>query len=186
MKYPSSSRKGFTLVETLIAIAVLMLAILGPLTVASKGLQNSLYARDQITAYYLAQEGIEYARFARDDNYIQGREWLYGLDECMMEGGTDHGCVIDVPAWFDDPSINPVLECTNVVCSNNPMVITEDSLYTYESDSGSSLSRFSRIVTIEVVEEGKEVKVTSTVSWRAGSFAEKSFSITENIFNIYQ
>ncbi len=32
---------GFTLVETLVAIGVLLLAIIGPMTVAQKGIQNA-------------------------------------------------------------------------------------------------------------------------------------------------
>ena len=35
--------KGFTLVETLIAIAVLLVAVVGPMTIAAQGLQNTIY-----------------------------------------------------------------------------------------------------------------------------------------------
>lgn len=61
---------GFTLVETLVAIAILMIAIAGPLTVAEKGLSASIYARNQLMASYLAQEGIEYMRNIVDTNQL--------------------------------------------------------------------------------------------------------------------
>lgn len=58
--------RGFTLVETLVAITILMLVIIGPVTVAQKGIQNSYYANEQVTAVYLAQEAIEAVRQKRD------------------------------------------------------------------------------------------------------------------------
>jgi Tfp pilus assembly protein PilV len=55
------NNSGFTIVETLVAITILMIAIAGPLTIAQKGLTASTYARDQMIASFLAQDGLEYA-----------------------------------------------------------------------------------------------------------------------------
>ena len=52
----------FTLVETLIAISIVTIAISGPMLSASRALIAANIARDQLTASYLAQEGIEYVR----------------------------------------------------------------------------------------------------------------------------
>ncbi len=60
---------GFTIVETLIAIAVLMIAIAGPLVIASKGLTAALYSKDQMIASFLAQESMEVIKNIRDVNY---------------------------------------------------------------------------------------------------------------------
>ncbi len=57
--FPSYQHKGFTLIETFVAITVLMIAVLGPMTLLSRALQESRYLRDQMTASYLAQEGVE-------------------------------------------------------------------------------------------------------------------------------
>ena len=59
---------GFTIIETLVAVAILMIAISGPLVVANKGLTSALYARDQVTASYLAQETMEVIKNNRDNN----------------------------------------------------------------------------------------------------------------------
>ncbi len=60
------SSKAFTLIETLIAVFILMTAVVGPMSIAAKGLQSALIAKDQTTAVYLAQDGIEFARYLRD------------------------------------------------------------------------------------------------------------------------
>jgi prepilin-type N-terminal cleavage/methylation domain-containing protein len=66
----NTKNAGFTLVETLVAIAILMIAIAGPLTVAEKGLSAAIYARDQMMASYLAQDGMEAIKNVVDTNQI--------------------------------------------------------------------------------------------------------------------
>jgi Tfp pilus assembly protein PilV len=57
---------GFTLVETLVAVSIFTMSILGLLIVLSGGISDTSYAKKKIIASYLAQEGIEYARNMRD------------------------------------------------------------------------------------------------------------------------
>lgn len=77
--------KGLTLVESLIAISILVISVLGPLVIVAQALRTSFFARDQITAYYLAQEAIEYVRNVRDNNSLDEsavpNEWLYGITQ---------------------------------------------------------------------------------------------------------
>jgi prepilin-type N-terminal cleavage/methylation domain-containing protein len=72
MKNIKHSQKAFTLIETLVAISILTIALTGPLAVIAQALKSSYFARDQITAYYLAQEAIEYIRNQRDINGLKG------------------------------------------------------------------------------------------------------------------
>lgn len=178
--------KGFTLVETLVAISILMLGILGPLSVASTGLRSSVYARDQITAYYLAQEGIETVRYMRDYNYIYENGWLEGLDDCLIEDPNDDGCAFDIPEWFEGENVVPdVDKCSNGQCVNKKIYITPEGLYTH-TPGGNEETRYRRVVTITPIGDGsKEAKVVSTITWETGGFSSKTFSVTENIFNLY-
>ena len=57
---------GLTMVETLVAISILTIAVIGPLGIIAQALHTSYYTRDQMTAYYLAQEAIEHVRNLRD------------------------------------------------------------------------------------------------------------------------
>ncbi len=76
---------GFTLIETLVAISILTIALTGPLAIIAQALRSSYYSRDEITAYYLAQEAIEYIRNKRDANGLKGanlvapEDWLQGV-----------------------------------------------------------------------------------------------------------
>lgn len=80
--------KGFTLIEALVAVTILTIAVVGPLYTASRAIVAAQSARDQLTASYLAQEGIEYARAVRDDNFLAayyagtGNAWNNFLSQC--------------------------------------------------------------------------------------------------------
>ena len=63
--------RGFTLVETLAAIAIFTASILAVMAVLANSISDTNYAKKKITAAYLAQEGIEYVRNMRD-SYILG------------------------------------------------------------------------------------------------------------------
>ncbi len=84
------TKTGFTLVETLVAITILLLAIGGPMFAVSQSLKSSYYARDQITAFYLAQDAIEYIRNLRDENALTGGTWS---DFTSMSGGPISDCI---------------------------------------------------------------------------------------------
>lgn len=64
------NRRGFTLIETLVAITILMLSVAGPLSVAQSAFTAAAISRDQLVASYLAQEQIEYVRELRDSAYL--------------------------------------------------------------------------------------------------------------------
>jgi prepilin-type N-terminal cleavage/methylation domain-containing protein len=58
---------GFTLLETLIAIAILTIALGAAFSVAQKSLSASYTAKNQTTAFFLASEGLELVRNIRDN-----------------------------------------------------------------------------------------------------------------------
>ena len=67
----SKEPKSFTLVETMVALSIIMIAILGPVSVA---VSASSYARDtknNFTATYLAQEAVELLRHKRDGYFLK-------------------------------------------------------------------------------------------------------------------
>ena len=81
--------KAFTLVETLVAIGVLMIAIVGPFTEVEHALTASDVARDQLVGTSLAQEGLEYVLSIRDGNYLYNRANPLAIPQRWFVDGLD-------------------------------------------------------------------------------------------------
>lgn len=168
-----NTKPGFTLIETLVAISILVLSLASPLSIASNALKSAYYARDEVTAFYLAQEGLEYVRAVRDQNWLASpaQDWLTDLD-----GGTGASrdcvhtsCVVDFPN-FEHTS------CPGTC----PALLVSDNGGLYNQLSGTP-SPFTRTVSVTELSP-TEVKVTVMVTWLSGQI-NRSFSLSENLFN---
>ena len=156
---------GFTLIETFVAITILLTAIVGPLTIASKGLSSSFLAKEQTTASFLAQEAVEYIRWKRDSNALSGRAWLSGLAAC-----TNATCYIDA-----------VSDTAGSCGSTCPALHRNAStgLYTYTaSDPTTEYTRSIQMSTIN----SNESRVMVTVVWYSLGITH-TFVAVENMFN---
>jgi prepilin-type N-terminal cleavage/methylation domain-containing protein len=143
--------KGFTLVETLVAVTILVTAIVGPLYVVHKSVMASYTARDVLIATALSQEGVEMVRSIRDGNYLSNNgNWLAGLDVCIVDGPGDYGCT--------HGPVN-IQACPSTGCP----VLLLNTLHRYNIAAGVP-TRFTRTVRIEPV-SSTEARVTVTVSW---------------------
>lgn len=162
---------AFTLVETLVAITVLVIAIVGPLYAIHRSVIASYAARDNLIATSLAQEAVEYVRSIRDTNYLSGRSWLTGLDACLNA----NGCVVD-------PGTGTITVC-GAGASGCPTLALHPTTRLYTQNSGLPQTRFRRKILIEPVGSGgTQVKVTVTVTWsteRVGYTA----TVVEHIYN---
>src|ERR1051326_5311993 len=63
---------GYTLLETIVALAIIVGALSGPVTLVATGLVSSQYYKNKLTAINLAEEGIETIRSYRDNNILAG------------------------------------------------------------------------------------------------------------------
>lgn len=92
--------RGFTLIETLVGVSILMIAIAGPLTVANRGYTAALNAKSQSIAINLAQETIEYISYLKDNQHYTWGSWQPGttFDSTVQE--PYRSCVDpDNPCW---------------------------------------------------------------------------------------
>ncbi len=173
--------KGFTLIEGMVAISILAISVTAPLMIAQKGVASAIYARDQITAFYLAQEAVEYIRNMRDTNRITGSAgWLDGLSLCF-DTGAGEKCTID--ARYSDPFTNPqaILSCPLSGCQ--PLLFdTTEGIYGY--GSGWQQTKFTRTISISTPNSPKEAEIAVTISWNTNLFTPtRTFTIREHIFN---
>jgi len=91
-------QSGFTLLEALVAVSILMVAVVAPITVAQKGLSSATYSKSQMIASYLAQDAIEYIKNIRDQVSIRNSfEWasLWGTGGFFELCQSPNFCKID-------------------------------------------------------------------------------------------
>jgi prepilin-type N-terminal cleavage/methylation domain-containing protein len=183
---------GFTLVETLIAVSILAIATAGPLYTASRALVAAETARDQLTASYLAQEGIEYVRMMRDDAFLYAysrndpaatanswADFTSGASAWSITQCITNVCTLDptLPMGYGPSSSLTALSGTMPLyltnCPSGPASCTPPNIYTQRNLTDSMQTPFTR--TIQVVSGTNEEKVISTVSWK---FHETPYLVT--------
>lgn len=162
--------RGFTLVETLVAVTLLTVAIVAPMSLTTKSLAAAYYARDQITAFHLGQEAIEAVRHVRDHNILQN---ALGIQTDLLAGIPSGGSPFTVDTRNDTMTPCPQSSC--------PPLLTNGELYGYET--GWQPTRFTRSIRADFIAGGTdEVRLSVTVSWQTGAFQTRSFTISENLY----
>jgi type II secretory pathway pseudopilin PulG len=177
-------KKAFTLVETLIAITVLTLAVAGPLVTASRAIVAAQIASDQLTASYLAQEGIEYVRAARDDAYlaayqtnavassgVSGLGWSNFLAG-QIQSCISQNCSLDVTAsGFSMSEQLTTASCPVGNSACNPLYlatylgIVQFYSQTMSSGAPTIFSRTIRATGLPSNANPQELRISSTVAW---------------------
>lgn len=190
---------GYSIVEVLMAITILLIATAAPLTIASKGLQSAYYARDQLTAYMLAQEGIEFVIGARNAALITSiknneldKTWAWTEDltiaPCFKTNG---GCNTSLSKGDNDPFLPAnVADCSVIEdCIMEYKADTSDPAHYYvdtQDDINGEVTPFTRVITLEEIVTDKEIQITSTVSWQPRIFSTaQEIVLTTSIFNTY-
>jgi type II secretion system protein I len=185
MIYQCKQQKGFTLIETLVAIAILLVAIVGPMTAASRSIQSAYLARDQITAVYLAQESMEQVMRLREDNALAengsggGPAETWQWFDALPAGCTDgSGCDYDIEtdSFRNCSALNS--------CELYTDETAEDGFYSHDNSGDGPY--FSRRVDITEIESEREAEVIVTIAW-SGSVNQgpQDFVLRTRIFNIY-
>lgn len=189
-------QNGYSLVETLIAVAILMLAIVGPMTIAAKSIQSAQYSLQQNTAFFLAQEGISMINTIRNDSLL---EYLHGdrndpwrwarqnnnpLSACFR--ANERGCNID---YSTDVLLDNVVSCNNG--NNCQMHYTTDFVRSPYNNIGQGVaSPYTRTIVLERIDhngDDDEVKVEVTVEWESALLGQaRSVTLTTHLFNFYK
>jgi prepilin-type N-terminal cleavage/methylation domain-containing protein len=184
INFKLQKKRGFTLVETLVAISILMVSIAGPMVLVGNGIRSSAFARDQVTAFYLAQDAIEAMRYIRDNNRIE-KVTSSNPDSVEWDALTTYTCSSASPCGIDTVKIYNGLGGA-ISTDNDAKELSIDSQGRYGYDASGSPTIFRRWITINpaVGNENKEVEIVVTVDWSSG-IIRRTFSIRENLFYWY-
>lgn len=203
MMYTRQSQQGFTLVETLVAITILLLVITGPLTISTSAARSTSFSSEQVVAFFLAQEGAELMQKARDDVLLRkflptsnpsyrANPWGIVMSEspsgpyadCFISNG--NGCGLELNTDTNGTLRSPVL-CTAGNCILYFDDSTDRAKYTHVSPfSGAPPTSFSRVITLSTILGSRDVKVESTVTWRTGSQREmQEVKVETYLYNVY-
>ena len=134
--------KGFTMVEMMVAIFVLLVGITGGVAAIVKVITLTSVASSKLTAVYLVQEGLELVRNIRDTNWLEARtaanDWDEGINP-LDPSNCDTGCIVD---YLNTQSLHPNL---------NPYTgqfLKIDNTFGYYSYSAPNQTKFQRKITI--------------------------------------
>lgn len=195
MNLQKNKNKGFTMIETIVALAVLTAAIIGPVTLVTRAIFSSSFSRNDLIGYNLAQEGIELIRAVRDNNIhcrnlqiVKTKKWndnptsvssnpmhdAYTVDveDMIPMNGPCNGIqtpkpVSRLPAACDDPFFPSPIP---------PLGLDGSGVYTYTGD----ITIFTRCVKVcspptmppctsvadTTIPADEQMEVISTVWWR--------------------
>lgn len=172
-------QQGYSLVEVLVAVTVLLIALVGPLTIASKGLKNASLAREQNTAFFLAQEGIEAVVKIREDNalsvYAGNNTEVWDKVEAINE---DDACTTESPCGVDVDADFTLFECSTNTCD---LYISDSGRGIYGHNSSGDATNYNRELVVNVNES--RVHVLSTVTW--GEASDQQLTLSTYLYNIY-
>lgn len=149
-------QRGFTLIETLVAISLLTVGVAGSFSLMQKVTSFASISSSQLVASYLAQEGIETIRNIRDTNYLEGEAWDTGI-------ATGFSYFFDYrSSTFPDYTCGSYLQYngTNYICSSD------------------ASGKFQRKITIDRPVPDKMI-ISIEVSWSERGIPHKILAQTE-------
>jgi type II secretory pathway pseudopilin PulG len=172
---------GFTVLESIVAILVLSLSISGVFSAVRQSLSQATIAKDEVRAFYLAQEAVEIIRSQRDANRLESIAtnnvvpWLKGIadvpsDPCFF-GKVCRIDVVGTGGTFFHPCGYGWDSCEE---------IRQDSSTNIYAYSG-NLTGLKREIQIEQV-NSDEVIITVRVSWKKGLLTYE-FKAKTHLFN---
>jgi hypothetical protein len=150
------NKKGFSLLDVMMALGVVTLGLMGIISLATQNIQEQSTNKNYLTASMLAQEGLELARNVRDTNFLNGGVWDNGLV------GED---VTATSTFTIDPNFPISINNIPNLISDALCIIYFNSTsnrYTHDS-SGAQATIFRRLVT--VVDHANYIEVIATVEW---------------------
>ena len=162
LKPPLKLKQGVTIIETFVAITIMFLAIIGPLSMMGKYLIDASYLQNQAVATQLAQEGIELLIAQRDYNlkfdYLNSTlNPFASFDNCAG----DYGCIVSPSASNAVIQTCPSSGCPILKLDEN----RSTAVYNYTAGVDTA---FQRIIKVTLNGDETIATVDVTINWNVG------------------
>lgn len=147
------------LVESMIAISVLMTGLMGAVALLNRSFSLNRTIASNYTATYLAAEGLELTKNFIDTNVIKGKAWNDGFSNGPFETDYRHDSLL--------PSSNRSLGF--------------DPATNFYSYGAPETTVFNRLIRIDLV-SSDEMRVNSIVSWSSGLY-QSTVNLEDTFYN---
>ena len=163
-------KSGFTLVEALVALSILIVGIISGFILVTKALYDVTIIQDRLIASFLAQEGLEVVRQIRDTNYLKtldgtSTDWDDNLKtdgDYLVSANIQTGTVIlPLPPWQQDKGL--YYHCSSGLYTYDD---TGNVNLTCEHTDDVILTTFKRKINISHVSPD-EIRVQSIIEWKS-------------------
>lgn len=175
MIFPINNKKGFTLIETLVAVAILLVGVAVTFAVAQQGLSSTSDVRYRIASVFLAQEALEGVKNIKDSNLLQiaaagdgggkgGMHWLENITEgssVPCSGADDVLCGYDI---FGGSGNGAMVNCAEADDCRVKMYQSGGVDFYRQWPLGSDYTGFVRFLEIEEIVPNSEARVRVTIT----------------------
>jgi type II secretory pathway pseudopilin PulG len=185
---------GFTLIEALVAIGIVLLGVTAAFSSAQFGLSSTSAVRNRVTAMYLAQEAIEGVKNMKDSNVLKlsagvtpAPDWLDGINpnhtNMPCSSLSNQTCGYDIGNGATSGSF---ARCASTPGSLQGCVVFSTSesgadLYQQKATTGGTDTGFVREIWVEETVDDAEARVTVVVRRPGTNFPP--FRIESLIYN---
>ncbi len=155
---------GQLLVESMVAISILIIGLLGVFSLLSQSLGFYRVAYEEYVAANLAMEGIEVVKNIIDTNVVDGAPWNKGLTYIKAS----------FEVQYDSRNLDPI--------SNKPLNFDPATgIYSYASTGYAT--NFKREIVIESKLSDNEIQVNSIVTWKSRGGSDLSINLEDHFYN---
>lgn len=152
----NQENKAFTLLETLIALAVVSIGIMGAFTLSLANLKTANDNYHRILAVNLAREGIELVRNIRDSNWLKIDNNLdcdsgtAGLQPCTWDQGLDYGTSTIDYNYAADSGLEEVVVSMEA-CFNSGNCRLKENSFLYSHNGAANYSNVGRLIILKAI-----------------------------------
>lgn len=146
------NRPGFSLVEVITVLLVISIGMMGILNLIVQSIKSQHLNEYTLTAYQLAQEGVELIRARRDNNWREGLAW----NDSLADG-----------AYYMDYTMRePIAISGGDQFGMGRLVLDSQGFYTSSPTTGSlPAGQYSRIISLNNSEDGDKIGVRVSIYW---------------------